>query len=319
MLGRVTKGAGMGRDEDAPARSLDVAPTPVRDARGGRRRGAIVLAVVGAAIAAAVGSAQLGDVGVAHVAEVDHDVVGVAPSGNASASLAALLASPAIGPAAAIVDATPVRLRPAEVATRVRDGSLDGRLVFVDGVLQVTPVGCRSLATVGHGCVDLAIPGIGVPIRAAQASLAGVAAPPLGAWIVTVARAGSLVYLGSLVPEEDVPAGIPELERQLLDSARDTADGTLFQADTTLVTRVASGCTDVCPPPPPYLADAPATGDPARPEAGTAVEIAIDAPEIPADAGRVDGTFLLARTGNGTQWRVVARYVPSRAVRVLVP
>src|SRR4051794_10406446 len=101
MLGRVTNGAGRERDEDAPARSLDIAPTQVRDAGGGRRRGVIVVAGLGLVIAAAVGIAQLGDVGVAGLRDVDRDgVTGVAPAANGPMSLPTVNASPTIAPAA---------------------------------------------------------------------------------------------------------------------------------------------------------------------------------------------------------------------------
>ncbi len=219
---------------------------------------------------------------------------------------------------ATLADATPPRLRAVDLATQIRDGTLDGRLVFVDGELAVTPVGCTSLATVRRACAELAIPGVGVAVEPAEPSVA-LAPAPLGTWLVTVVRAGTLVYLGSLVPDRDVPTSVPALDRQLATAPDDRPQGSLFQANGTLVTNIPSPCNNLCPPPPPYLADGRNWANPALPETGTVVDVARNAAEIPADTERFDGTFLLARGADDGRWQVVARYVPSRAVRVQVP
>ena len=134
-----------------------------------------------------------------------------------------------------------------------------------------------------------------------------------------VVRAGGLVYLGSLLPDRDVPASIPDLDRQLAGVGRDAQPGSLFQANGTLVTNIPSPCNDLCPPPPPYFADGRNWSNPALPETGTVVDVVKNAPEIPLDTERFDGTFLLGRDRDGTGWQVVARYVPANAVRVQVP
>ncbi len=323
MLRRVTNGPGPTLDEEPPGRSLDVAPTRLRASGGGRGRGVVALAVIGVVIVGAIGLAQLRT-------ETRRPLAVVVPSSAAtpaatSPARASSTPSPAVAsaapsdPVAAILDQTSIRLRPADLAEQVHSGALDNRLVFVDGSLATTPVGCRSLATVRVGCVGLAIPGVGVPVHAAQPSLVWAPAPPLGAWLVTVARAGSLVYLGSLLPDRQVPTGIPELDRQLAEGGRTTSPGALFQAKGTLVTNIPSPCNDLCPPPPPYLADGRNWGNPALPETGTVVDVVRNAPEIPLDTERFDGTFLLAKDPDGTGWQVVARYVPANAVRVQVP
>ena len=306
------------RDEELPGRSLDVAPTRLRGSGGGRGRGLTVLAAVAVVIAGAVGLAQVTN-------RTDRSIALVQPSAattsrpDVTAPVDVAVASPTLGPVAAILDRTSTRLRPSDLAARVRDGSLEGQLVFVDGELSVRPVGCRSLATVRTACVDLAIPGLGLPVHAAQPSMVWSPAPPLGAWLVTVARAGALVYLGSLVPDRDVPTSIPALERRLAGSPGKQPEGTLFQANGTLVTNIPSPCNNLCPPPPPYLADGRSWSNPALPETGTVVSVVRNAPEIPADTERFDGTFLLSRTGDGTEWQVVARYVPAHSIRVQVP
>ena len=318
MLRRVTSEPGRQREEEPPARSLDVAPTRLRASGGGRGRGVVVLAAVVAVIAGAVGLAQV-------TARPDRPIAVVAPSGAPAASFPSIRAQPLPQPSAspvpvaALLDRTAPRLRPADLAVKVHDGSLENRLVFVDGELSAAPVGCHSLATVRVGCVDLAIRGVGVPVHAAEPWLVWAPAPPLGAWLVTVVRAGSLIYLGSLLPDRQVPTGIPELDRELAGGGRATPPGSLFQADGTLVTNIPSPCNNLCPPPPPYLADGRNWDNPALPETGTVVDVVRNAPEIPLDTERFDGTFLLARTGDGDGWQVVARYVPANAVRVQVP
>jgi hypothetical protein len=50
------------------------------------------------------------------------------------------------------------------------------------------------------------------------------------------------------------------------------------------------------------------------------VELSASTPEIDPAAVVTAGTFLLAPPAtDGVPWRVVARYEPTRAVRVLVP
>jgi hypothetical protein len=66
---------------------------------------------------------------------------------------------------------------------------------------------------------------------------------------------------------------------------------------------------------PPFLA----YDDPLA-DGSEAVELSGAMPEIDPDAVGTEGTFLLAPADDAEgRWRVVARYEPSRAVRVLVP
>jgi hypothetical protein len=302
----MTGAAGTGRDAEPPGRSLEVEPTRLLGSGGGRGRAVTVVGAIALLLAGAVGLAQRGS--------EPRDRTAVAPA--TTATVVASVA-PTAGPAADVLHATSVRVSAAALAAGVHDGSLDGRLVFVDGTLSAAPVDCRNLAAVRRGCHDLEIAGVGVPVHAADPSVVSRPGPPLGAWLVTVVRADGLVYLGSLVPRRDVPASIAELERQLADQAKPA--GSLFQANGTLVTNIPSPCNNLCPPPPPYLADEASWDNPALPETGTVVDVVRDAPEIPLDTERFDGTFLLAPTKDGGRWRVVARYVPANAVRVLVP
>jgi hypothetical protein len=225
-------------------------------------------------------------------------------------------------PSAVLAGTTP-RMRRDALAAAVRDGTLDGRLVFVDATLGVTPVRCQSLAQGFGGCVDLAIPGLGLAVWQGEDTVPWPADPPPGAWLVTVARAGGLVYLGSLVPQ---PRGqVPLLS--IAGANPPASEGTLVEADGYLVTHPVHACyrpavpATPCPPPPPFLAeDAPLADGLLVSDRGHEVSVAPSAPGIDPAATVAGGTYLVQhrQAGEGGVL-VVARYEPSRAVRVLVP
>jgi len=293
------------------ARSLDVAPTPLRGSGGGRGRAAFVLGAMGLVLAGAVGVAQLTTRAAPRVA--------VATAGT-DASHAVPAASPTPLNATAILDGTPARLHPAALAAAVRDGSLDNRLVFVDGDLRVESVDCDNLATVRLGCIQLTIPGLGLPVRAAEPRLAWMPVP-LDAWLVTVARGRALVYLGSLVPDRQLPSSLRDLEQRLIDGpghgTKDRRDGTLFETNGTLLTGAPPPCTGACPSERPTLAAPLLVGDGVGTE--TVVDVPANTPDVDLRAQWLGGPFLVTRGRAGAGWQVVARYVPSRAVRVQVP
>jgi hypothetical protein len=316
MLARVTTGDAddRGAGLDPLGRALDVEPTPVRGTGGGRGRGIVALASLALAVVVAIGLAQGG----APAPRQALAPVGTTP--HAHASPGAPGSSAEAAPDAVSAATTSQRLRPAQLAAAVRDGSLEGRLVFVDGALDVTPVHCQSLKEGWRGCVKLVIPGIGVPVWVADALHPWPGAPAPGAWLVTVARTGGLVYLGALAPDRRGPASLADLERRLADDEPvDATGGSLFEARGVLVTKVAPPCSGVCQSAPPYLADDPADGGPAVPAEGTVVGLATDVPEVDPDAVAVEGTFLVGRSDADAPWQVVARYVPGRSFRVLVP
>jgi hypothetical protein len=302
---------------DGAPRNLDVPPTPLRGPRGGGGLGIAALAGLVGVIAGAVGLAQLApppaDTPPPPIAEASPAVVVPPPP----------VAPPALAPdpGAVLARTTPRLSRPA-LESAVRDGSLDGRLVFVDGVLDVAPVRCQHLAQGSGGCVDLAIPGLGLPVWQGEDASPWRADPPPGAWLVTVARSGGLVYLGSLVPR---PAGSLEAEDVAAASLREDV-GTLFETDGYLVRARDRACAgeppaaSPCAGTPLLVDDEPPVRGIRVPDAGLAVSLASDAPGIDPDAGVVPGTFLVqpARTAGGGV-RVIARYEPARSVRVLVP
>lgn len=313
-------------------RDLDVPPAPVRDPRGSGRAGLIALVAITAVIVAAIGIAQ---------------VVPSTPASSprASTTRSAVPASAAASPSgeaplapdpSALLAGSPPRLSREALAAAVRDGSLDGRLVFVEGVMRATRVACDGEPEASAGCVDLEIPGIGVPVwpgeitvpvRPGQADTPWPVEPPPDAWLVTVARAGGLVYLGSLVPSEDGPRTIDGIADGFGPRGRDWLNGTLFEADGYLVVNPAHPCRQTgrsatpCPAPSPFLSySEPLTNGILVSDAGARVELSAPMPGIDPDAVATAGTFLVAPpAGDGAPWRVVARYEPSWAVRVVVP
>lgn len=306
--------------EGAP-RNLDVPPGPVRGPRGGGGAALVAVGLLVAVVAGAVGLAQLAPAP-ADPARISFAVPTPAPSAVAATGAPAGTDSPAPDPVAVLAGTTP-RMRRDALAAAVRDGSLDGRLVFVDGVLQATPARCQEPAQGSGGCVDLAIRGLGLPVRQGEDAVPWVADPPAGAWLVTVARAGGLVYLGSLVPRQ---GATPRLSGAPVDRTAEE-DGTLFEAAGHLVRNPVHPCfrpgvpATPCPPSPPFLAD-----DEPLPEglltsdAGEEVRLAATMPGIDSDAIVVAGTFLVQQVpGTEGSWLVIARYEPARSVRVLVP
>lgn len=297
-----------------PRRRLDVPPEPVRGPRGGGRAGLVVLVAVVAIVAGAIGIAQL-DPAPADPARISFAVSTNVPS-------AAVQATPTPDPSSVLAKTTPRMARPALEAA-VRDGTLDGRLVFVDGTIVHKAAHCPGLTESFGGCVDLSIPGLGVPVWQGDVAIPWRADPPLGAWLVTVARAGGLVYLGSLVPRPG--EGMPLTA--VATSDMPDVEGTLFETSGFLVANPAHTCfrpgipATPCPPPPPFLArDEPTPDGLLVSDAGSEVMIAAAAPEIDPTAVVTPGTFLVQRArGSLGGVLLVARYVPPRAVRVLVP
>ena len=307
--------------EGAP-RHLDVPPGPVRGPRGGGRVAFVVLGALVVSMAGAVVLAQL-QPAPPDPARISFAVPTLAPSPVAAATEAPATATvPGADPVAVLAGTTP-RMARSDLEAAVRDGALDGRIVFIDGTLAVTPVRCQSLAQGYGGCVDLAIPGLGLAVWQGEVAVPWRADPPPGAWLVTVARTGGLVYLGSLVPDAVGSTPISVLAAASIPDAA----GTLFESDGFLVRNPLHTCfrpgvaATPCPPPPPFLAeDEPLGGGLLATDAGAVVSIMSPAPEIPADEPVIGGTFLVARhPGDGAVMQVVARFDPSRAVRVLVP
>jgi hypothetical protein len=313
---------------------LEVPPARVRDPRGGGRAGWAALAGIAAVIVAAIGIAQVVPPRPAppHLSSA---VPTIGPTGAAAEPSTAAVTGSTPDPSAILADSPP-RLSREELAAAVRDGSLEGRLVFVEGVMRATAMPCASQAPASRGCVRLEIPGIGVPVRPGEIDVPvrpgefdtpWPGEPPPDAWLVTVARDGGLVYLGSLVPSEDGVRTIDRIVEGFGPRGRDWVDGTLFEVDGYLVVDPIHPCRQTgrsatpCPAPSPFLAyDEPLPDGILVSDEGAVVELSASMPEIDPDAVVTMGRFLLAPpVDDGKPWRVVARYEPSRAVRVVVP
>ena len=314
MLARVTSGE---RDDPGPGlvppgRTLDVAPTPLRGSGGGRGRGVVALASVALVIGVAVALAQLPAPTQPKVAR------SAAPSAAVAVKTPAI---PTIGPSTGPVEAQtiPARVRPSDLATALHEGTLDGRLVFVDGSMVSTPTGCRNLAEIGTGCISLKVPGLGVAIWAGTTVRPWPGDPPAGAWLVTVVRPGGLAYLGSLLPDRERVAGITALEAKLTASETVAAAGALFEVDGSLVPLPRQSCPEGCPGAEPFLVDKLATVGELLSSSGRTVVVDPGTPEVDSNAVVVQGTFLVGRTKGGDGWRIVARYLPDESVRVLAP
>ena len=312
---------------EGASRNLDVPPGPVRGPRGGSRAGVAALIGLCMVVAGAIGIAQLapapGDPAHRSFA-APAQAAPSPPSGSMpeAPSASASAPAPVPDPSALLAGTTP-RMGREALAAAVRGGTLDGRLVFVDGALEVTPVQCQSPAQAAGGCVGLVIRGLGLPVRQGQDAVPWRADPPPGAWLVTVARAGGLVYIGSLVPDQTGPARVTDVAA----AAPPDAAGTLFEVRGWLVTNPIHTCfrpgvaATPCPPPAPFLAEhEPLPDGVLVADAGAEVAVATKAPDIDPLATVVEGTFLVQhrQAGEGGLL-VVARYEPPRAVRVLVP
>lgn len=264
------------------------------------------------------------------------------PAGASPALSTGAPASVASAPAPTVVEpgvfGTPPRLARDELRDGVVDGVIDDRLVFVDGILLVTPVRCQSPAQGSRGCVDLEIPGIGLPVWAGSDAIPWRGDPPLGAWIVAVARAGGLVYLGSLVPDPSVPDAVDGLSRRLFAGELADPPRTLFEVDGWLVVNPPQPCfrpgvsATPCPPSVPFLAaEEPGPDGVLRSSRGGFVDLAPAVVDVDPSAVVTPGRFLVtlpaacdAADPVGTcdgepRWRVVARFAPEHSVRVLAP
>lgn len=309
-----------------PERQLAVPPTRVAGRRAGLGAGLVLVTGI-AAIAAAVLLAQPG---------AARPVAGSPqPSSTRAASGGA---EPVEPPAVGAGRAIPPRLSRADLTVAVIDGSLDGTLVFVDGELRSTPVRCQSLAQAPAGCVNLEIPGLGLPVWAGPSALPWRGDPPRGAWIVTVARTGGLVYLGSLLPDPEPTDSLARLTRRLLRAELAEPPRTLFEVQSWLVLDRPAPCyrnsptATPCPSLPPFLArDEPFPDGTLRDDRGGPVDLADPVVGLEPGVAVTEGRFLVtlpdacapadaaATCPEDLRWLVVARYEPERSIRVLVP
>jgi hypothetical protein len=312
-----------GEERDTPQVEIPPQRLPLR-------RGA-PLAVLGLVIAAIVGAVALAQ-GMPSVVQPPISILVPTP-------LLAPVATPPAGPVQTPgqpPDAVPPRLKVADLTAAVGNGSLDGRLVFIDGTLTVDKVPCEPPGGGrGRPCVELAVPGLGIEVRPEPVAMPWRGIPPAGAWIVTVARDGRLGYLGSLLPSRVTANDATELVARLLNGDLPSR-GSLFQLDGFLVANSSEPCerpdpSPTTPCPAPFLA-AEEPSEEGVPRSNRGADVELPASVVDIDPGDIvtPGTFLLTPPeacdlAEATEacadqnWTVVARYEPARSVRVLVP
>jgi hypothetical protein len=215
------------------------------------------------------------------------------------------------------------RYRPADFVERVVDGSLDGYLVYADATLAGT---CWRGAPVPCGPGSLSIDGLGLEVRAGDASRDGLATVPRGALLVLRVEEGVLVYLGSLIAATGASPPLTSLHPSGVDPASPVARQTLHDVGGWLevhpACRIAvADTTSACVPGMPFLAtDVPFANGTLRSPAGSVVAVGQAAWGIGQDDPFVPGPFLVSEAaGSDATWQVVARYDPSRSVRVVIP
>jgi len=288
---------------------------------GSRRAAGLAAVVVTAVLGLAIASSRL--------FPVEREAV-VPPSAFVPSAVASAVASsapsgspdgsPAYNP---VVARTPrVVGRAFDVAALVASAAgtnTDGPIAFVAGILRITPRPCGAEAT-ATACDRLSIDGLrGIRVVPDDGLTMPMRRPGGGEVLVVLARAGHLVYLGSLAVD---PQGIPRIDGLIALVARrgPAATGpTLFEADGRLI-RLTNLCPETasCPPPSWLL------GSAQWPD--TRVDVVADATVqagafgIDADIGWASGPFLL-RPGAapGASWVVVAREDQATILHIVIP
>ncbi len=306
-------------------RELDVAPAPVRDTRGGGRVGIVALVVSLVAIAGAIAIARLPPM-----------TLTTAPPTQAIATLTPTQ-EPMVSPA------TPAgSVSAAELRTALADGSLDGRIVTVQGTLTMT-------GDCGYGtdlCTMFGLEGLdGVPVTwvgplvAPDQTANDLPAIALSGRLVLVPRGGGLLLLGRLKGSLEQPQTVGELvyQRRLL-----SFDPFVAQAVTGWLVRPQGG---VCPSDAPrpgqceatqvFLTDHAPVGWSVAAGAARMDVAAGTGPGLSVDNTVLDGSFLGRYAFDGAckrnqadvldcstllwTWTIVAHYDPAEILALVLP
>lgn len=282
---------------------------------GSDRAPLVLLAGLGAVVAAAIGLAQ-----------AFPPAASPAPIASPVAAASSPVGTPRTSAPASREPGVPAppRLRAAELVAGVRDGSLDGRLVYADATLTVD---CRE--TVASPCAspDLAIDGLALDVGPGAMGVA-LGAPPDRAVLVLAVVGDRLVYLGPLIVHLDGSPALSEVAR-IADAGPGTEPAPAVLTDVR-GWLVEEPCLAPFSGPAPcrvgtFLADDEPLAEAAPPTgAMTAVRVADDAWGVDRAPGAVlGGPYLVQRVTRETvgdpTWEVVARYDPSRSVRVVIP
>jgi hypothetical protein len=287
----------------------DSATVPVGrlDGRGDRRRAAVVVGAIALVVVIGLASAQLRSEATPPVA--------ILPIETAGPSIeVAVTPSPTL-------EVTPPRLRAAELVEAVLSGSLEHTLVYADATLDVE---CGEMRM---PCVDpwLSVDGLGLDV--VPDTLGAPIGIPLPRSVLVLEVQGSgLVYRGALIVQSN---GTPRYEVLAGGSAARPSDPSAL-ADVAGWLVLDGPCLGPANGPLPcarraMLANEEPTSTAARrPAAGPTVAVPVGAWGIDDSASAVVAGPFLARQNPATgddepDWQIVARYDPSRSVRVVIP
>jgi len=290
-------------------RQDDVGGVPIGrlDGRGDRRRAAVVVGAIAMVVVVGLASAQLRPEVEAPVA-----IVPIEP-------IAPITDSPPTPDAS--VEVTPPRLRAAELVEAVLSGALEDTLVYADATLDV------ECGEERMPCADprLAVEGLALDVVPDTLGTAIGIPLPRSVLVLEVQGAG-LVYRGALIVQSN---GTPRYEVLAGGSAARPPDPSAL-TDVAGWLMLDGRCTG--PPtailPCPRLAmltdEQPTPTGQRREDAGPSIAVPHGAWGID-DAGSaiVPGPFLVRPNpeagDDGPAWQIVARYDPSRSVRVVIP
>jgi hypothetical protein len=287
----------------------DSATVPVGrlDGRGDRRRAAVVVGAIALVVVIGLASAQLRSEATPPVA--------ILPIETAGPSIeVAVTPSPTL-------EVTPPRLRAAELVEAVLSGSLEHTLVYADATLDVE---CGEMRM---PCVDpwLSVDGLGLDV--VPDTLGAPIGIPLPRSVLVLEVQGSgLVYRGALIVQSN---GTPRYEVLAGGSAARPPDPSAL-TDVAGWLVLDGPCLGPGNGPLPcarraMLANEEPTSTAARrPDAGPTVAVPVGAWGIDDSASAVVPGPFLARQNPATgddepDWQIVARYDPSRSVRVVIP
>ena len=286
----------------------DSATVPVGrlDGRGDRRRAVVALAALAAVVAVGLASAQLRP-------EVTPPVA-VVPT-ETSAPTTDVLPSPSRS-----IEVTPPRLRAAELVEAVLSGSLANTMVFADAVLHV------ECGEEHMPCAEPQLAVEGLALDVVPGTLGTLVGIPLPRSVLMLEVQGSgLVYRGALIVQSN---GTPRYEVLAGGSAARPPDPSAL-TDVAGWLVLDGPCLGPAKGPLPCarratLADQEPTSSAGRADAGPTVAVPVGAWGIDDSARAVvPGPFLVRQnpaTGDREPaWQIVARYDPSRSVRIVIP
>jgi hypothetical protein len=203
----------------------------------------------------------------------------------------------------------PARLDAQELVARVLDGSIDEWLVYADATLRSAD--------------RLSIDGLALEV-VPNPTTPGDTVVPVGALLVLRVRGTQLEFLGSLLTHPVTPS-IATLDEEASSQSPVADQPTLRDAGGWLILRppcfVAASPEPPCDSTPFLAEDQPLPDGTQRTDAGATVVLAPDMWGVDPQRDTVaPGPFLVRPPAAGSSaWTVVARYEPTKSVRVVIP